>query len=250
MGKRKFNAIAVGFAVLVLLMAALLMTNSLRRSSHIVLPDTSEAPVSSADHTQQAGDSVVQIEVTPETVQSAIKTLARPENYAHYLTIETFWSGGSGSTEITTAVSGTWTRTDADQPNGRVRHAITNGEDTYIWYDSSKSYYSGSAGDISSDNEQHIPTYEDILKLDSHQISAADYRVFSDEDCIYVETAKDTDGYVQRYWVSVSSGLLVGAEKLQNGETIYRMAVQTVSETVPTSADFTLPDGTCLHTVK
>ena len=38
MGKRKFNAISIGFAVLILLTVALLGANSLRRSSHIVLP--------------------------------------------------------------------------------------------------------------------------------------------------------------------------------------------------------------------
>lgn len=250
MGKRKFNVITVGFAVLVLLIVVLLVANSLRRSSHIVLPDASDNPVSSADNTQQAGDAAVKIEITPQTVQTAIKTLSRPENYVRYLTVESLWSGGSGSIQITATVSGAWTRSDVSQPNGRIRHSITDGKDTYVWYDSSKTYYSGNAGDISADNEQHIPTYEDLLKLDSNRIAIADYRTFSDDDCIYAETVQDADGYVWKYWVSVSSGLLIGAEKLENGEIIYRMAAQPVSETVPGSADFTLPDGTCLHSVK
>ena len=43
MGKRKFNAISIGFAVLILLTVALLGANSLRRSSHIVLPPAGSA---------------------------------------------------------------------------------------------------------------------------------------------------------------------------------------------------------------
>ena len=46
----------------------------------------------------------------------------------------------------------------------------------------------------------------------------------SDVRCIYVETAEDEWGYAQRYWVSVDTGLLVVAERLQKGETVYRMA--------------------------
>ena len=80
-------------------------------------------------------------------------------------------------------------------------------------------------------------------------IAAADYRSFSNIPCLYVETG-ERDGYVQRYWVSVESGLLVGAEKLQNGETVYRAAERPEESPAVTTADFTLPDGTVLHTVE
>ena len=36
--------------------------------------------------------------------------------------------------------------------------------------------------------------------------------------------------------------------KLEGGETIYRMASLSLEETLPTAADFTLPDGTVLYT--
>ena len=249
MEKRKFNAIAAGVSVLVLLIVALLMANSLRRSSRIVLPDAAQSSVSSAGSAQPADSTAEQIAVTPQTVQTAIATLARPENYSRYLTVESIWSGGSSSLQVTAIVSGDWVRTDARQDGGSVRHVITNGSETYIWYNSSRTYYEGRSGDISADDEQHIPTYEDLLNLDVSQIAKADYRTFSEEDCLYAETAPDENGFTQRYWVSVGSGLLIGAEKLQNGETIYRMAAQPVLETAPASADFTLPDGRCLHSI-
>ena len=68
MGKRKFNAISIGFAVLILLTVALLGANSLRRSSRIVLP----APAGSSSAGTEEPDSsqgTVRIEVRPDTVQ-------------------------------------------------------------------------------------------------------------------------------------------------------------------------------------
>ena len=50
-------------------------------------------------------------------------------------------------------------------------------------------------------------------------IAAADYRSVSDVNCIYVETVQDPEGYTQRYWVSVETGLLVASERLLEGET-------------------------------
>lgn len=66
----------------------------------------------------------------------------------------------------------------------------------------------------------------------------------SDVRCIYVETAEDDWGYTQRYWVSVDTGLLVVAERLQDGETVYRMAALAVDQTAQDEKLFTLPDGT------
>ena len=60
------------------------------------------------------------------------------------------------------------------------------------------------------------------------------------------ETAEDAWGYAQRYWVSVDTGLLVVAERLQKGETVYRMAALEADQTAPPAETFTLPDGTDL----
>ena len=171
--------------------------------------------------------------VSPETVQAAIATLHRPETYSRSVTVEYLWSGGSSSTEMSVFVSGGWTRTDRTMADGQVRHTFTNGEGTYIWYNSESDVFSGPAGTISPDMEQAIPTYEDVLALQPERIAQADYRMVSDVRCIYVETAEDDWGYTQRYWVSVDTGLLVVAERLQEGETVYRMASLTADQSVP-----------------
>ena len=106
--------------------------------------------------------------------------------------------------------------------------------------------FSAPSGEITPDDEQVIPTYETILDLPVETIAAADYRSASGVNCIYVETAKDSYGYVQRYWVSVETGLLVASERLLDGETIYRMASLTADLSVPFVDRLILPDGTVL----
>lgn len=251
MRKRKVNIATIGFTVLILLIVALLLRNSLRRSSHIILPERTGTVAteqgSSGDSQEEALEVV---EVTPSTVQAAIATLVRPESYCRSLTVERFWTGGSGEATVFVTVSGDWTRTDTTRAAGQLRHSLTDGKTTYIWYGSGTEYYTGAAGDISPDDEQYIPTYEAILQLPADQISAADYRQLSDVNCIYVETKPDQDGYTLRYWVSVDTGLLVAAERLENDRMVYRMTSLVLADIAPSTADFTLPDGQILQKIE
>lgn len=250
MKKRKVNIVTVGFAVLILLVVALLLRNSLRRSSHIVLPERTET-VETDPGTQSSGqESLEVVQVTPSTVQTAIATLTRPESYCRSMTVERFWDGGSAETTIFVTVSGEWTRADGTEAGGQVRHVLTDGKTTYIWYGDDEDYYTGTAGDITPDDEQSIPTYEDILQLPADQIIAADYRQLSDVDCIYVETKPDEDGFALRYWINVDTGLLAGAERLENGETVYRMMSLSLADSMPSTVDFTLPDGRAVQQIK
>ena len=246
MEKRKMNRVAIGFIILVVMVLVLMFSNSLRRSSRITLPAENSTSEQTDPDASAGEDALTVIAVTPETVQTAIATLARPEQYSRAIRVEQVWSGGSGSFETTVTVSGRWTRTDRTLSDGQVRHTITDGETTYIWYNSESTVYSGPAGEITPDDAQAIPTYETILELPVEDIAAADYRSVSDVNCIYVETAEDPDGYTQRYWVGVETGLLVASERLLEGETIYRMASLTVDLSVPSADRFILPDGTVL----
>ena len=234
MEKRKLNRITAGFIVLVVMVLILMFSNSLRRSSHITLPEEGSSPGQTEDDTNASGgDALTVIAVTPETVQTAIETLTRPRQYSRVIRVEQLWDGGSGSFETTVTVSGRWTRTDRSLSDGQVRHTITDGEITYIWYGSESSVYSAPAGDITPDDEQAIPTYETILDLPVEDIAAADYRSVSDVNCIYVETVQDPEGYTQRYWVSVETGLLVASERLLEGETIWMRCPWAVSGLQP-----------------
>ena len=245
--KRTQKLVTWSIVILVVLVVLLMLMSNLRRSSRVVLPDTSTSAGDSAEQTS-GGSAIQVVEVTPETVQAAIATLHRPEAYSRSVTVEYLWNGGSSTSEITVSASGGWSRTDRTLPDGQTRHAITNGETTYIWYNSETDVFTGPAGEISPDAEQTIPTYEDVLALAPEQIAQADYRMVSDVRCIYVETAEDREGCSLRYWVSVSDGLLAGAELLEDGVTVWQMTAQSVAEPQPGPEDFTLPDGTVLWT--
>ena len=247
MDKRKLNWITWAVLALAVVIIALMLGGSLSRTAHITLPPSTPPRDPSAGDGSDSGALTV-VEITPETVQSAIASLSRPESYGRSVTLQYFWPGGGGTQELYTIVRGAWTRTDRSLSGGRTRISITNGEETYIWYgyDSGAPVYAAPAGTISADDEQSIPTYEDILSLPAGDILLADYRTLETLRCIYVETAADPAGYSLRYWVAVDSGLLVQAEKLLGEDTVYRMTALYVDQTEYDASRFTLPDGTVL----
>ena len=246
MDKRNLKWITWGAVILTVLIVAAMLMDTLRRPGQITLPDPDTAENQTTGDAAAQGSALSVVEVRPDTVQAAIATLTRPEIYRRTVTVEQFWEGGSGKYEIAVTVNAPWTRTDRTMPDGRVRHTIIGEETTYIWYNNEETVFTAPTGDISADNEQTIPTYEDVLKLAVKDIVAADYRTVSDVNCIYVETGELAGGCVVRYWVNVNTGLLVAAEKLLEGETVYRMGALAVDQKVPEAQLFTLPDGTAL----
>lgn len=247
MDKRKLNGITLAVLAVAIILVAMMLGGNLNRTAHITLP-SSDLPKDPAAGDGAAGAALTVVEITPETVQDAIASLARPENYGRSVTIEYLWPGGSGTHELYTIVRGPWTRVDRGLPDGSTRISVTNGRETYVWYDYGEDaeVYSAPAGGISADDEQSIPTYEDILELPVEDIVLADYRLLEPLTCIYVETTADGGGYSLRYWVSVETGLLVQAEKLLGEEVVYRMTSFYVDETRYDASRFTLPDGTVL----
>ena len=235
--------------VAVVMVLILMFSNSLRRSSHITLPEEGSSPGQTEDDTNASGgDALTVIAVTPETVQSVIRdTLSRPERYTRAVTIEDFWGEGeSGTTHADVWVDGGWTQTEAALPGGTVRYSIVGDGQFWLWY-------GGDRPALSADLEgQRIPTYEDVLELEQDAIAAAGYEEKGGLACIYVETGEDALGYVEKYWVSVDSGLLVCAEQWKGEELTYRMTSYAVStdRTLFGLTEFALPDGTVLHTVE
>lgn len=244
MDKRNLKWITWGAVALTVLIVAAMLMDTLHRPGQITLPDPDAVEDQTSNDFLTEGDALSVVEVKPETVQAAIATLSRPEAYRRTVTVEQFWEGGSGKYEIAVTVSDPWTRTDRTMPDGRVRHTITSDDRVYIWYNNERSVYMAPVGDVSADQEQGIPTYEEILDLPVDSITLADYRSISEVNCIYVEAVEGD--YLLRYWVSVDTGLLVAAEKLQEEETVYRMGSLTLDQTELGIEEFTLPDGTIL----
>lgn len=193
------------------------------------------------------GQSYQRVEVTPQTVTGVVATLARPASYYRELTVETFWEGGSSSSQVQVWQDGSWSHSRQALPSGVVRHDLTDGETLYYWYEGSQQYKTAPADNKSSDLAQHIPTYETVLELDAGDILSAGYESRGDLPCVLVEVLQGRT--VQRFWISVDNGLLVSAEAEENGQVFYRMtAYSSVQSPCPSDASFALPNGDVLHT--
>mgnify|MGYP005767849601 FL=1 len=217
-------------------------------------PDTAkiQLPTPAASQSQEPveEEEYVRVEITTETVQYVVEhTLTRPESYGRSVTIEDFWGDGqSGVTHATVWVDDGWTHTTATLPGGTVRHSIVGDDQFWLWYEGNSRVLTGAADEDSADLEgQRIPTYEDVLKLKQSDIADAGYEDKEGVSCIFVETVPDSQGYVERYWISTDSGLLSCAETRLEGQLIYRMSAFSVDRPVPENASFVLPDGTVLH---
>ena len=253
MDKKRSVYLAVGFGALLVVVMLLMAWGGRRQSQGIILP---ESQGDSAGMDGENGESRLNtIIITPETVRPAISTLFRPVSYSRSQTVETFWSGGSGQSLSQIHVSGGRTRLDTQLADGGVRHMLLElGEDggtlAGVWYDDETDWRMLYAPFLTADLAGRMLTYETVQDLPVETIAMADYREKDGSRCIYVETVEDGAGYVDRYWVSVDTGLLNEAERLWNGELVYRFTAGT-PEITPQEEDlFLLPDGRSLAAVR
>lgn len=244
MKKQTLTPTAIACGLIILLVVAFMVRSSLSRPERLVLP--AEPDGAGASGAPVTSETIDRVEVQPDTVQSVIAALERPAVYSRDITIERYWSGGSGTSRATVRASGGWMRLDLTTGDGQQRHVISGEGAVYVWYGTSKRYFSG-AETMSQDAEQGIPTYEDVLALPTEQIAAADHRALEGVSCIYVETAPDDARYSERYWVSTDTGLLVAAERMHGDEVIYRMASLAASLEPVDAEAFTLPSGAVLY---
>ena len=215
----------------------------------ITLPDTSSSqPNSSA--ASSADQSYLRLEVTPETVQSVIATLSRTDSYYRELTVERFWSNGSSSTNIQVWTDGGWTKVHRATSPGPIRWDLIGPDEAWLWYDNSRRYVSTPVDELTADLAQLMPTYDTVLALNSDSITDAGYEDRGGLPCVYVEAQGRERGYILRYWVNIQSGLLVSAETEVNGQLVYCMTAYTaIQSPCPSTAQFSLPDGTVMHTI-
>lgn len=249
----KGNKMVLALLITVVILIAVFSSFGLNLFSggtpEVTLPTISPSgPENSAPSGEPGADGELVVEVTPQTVQSVIATLARPESYYREVTLETFW-GESGSAAATAQVwvDKGYTRIDTALPGGMVEHTIVGGGRRYRWYNSEREWFETDAGENDADLMQRIPTYEDVLTLDAGAVTAAGYEKKGGLDCVYVEAAEEELGYLERYWISVERGLLVAAETLKGERTVMRVSAYSVEIPVRSGDVFTLPDGTALQ---
>lgn len=241
----------IGFGLLLLVVVLLLLAWGGRRApGGIVLPQAQTDSAGMEDDGSESRLNVVSI--TPETVRPAINTLSRPAAYSRVQTVETFWSGGSGQSLSQVYVSGGRTRLDTQLADGGVRHMLVEadpdgGSVAGVWYDDGTDWRLLRSPDLTADMAGRMLSYETVQELPVETIAMADYRKRDGVSCVYVETVEDGEGYVDRYWVSVDSGLLHMAERLWNGNLIYRFTAGAPEIAAQDESLFLLPDGRALE---
>ena len=253
MEPKKRLLIVVAVTVLILCAMGVSFGRSIfaRNTPSVTLPDRSDG-VSDSDGTHAAvtpSDRIQPVEVTPDTVQNVVATLARPDSCAMELTVETFW-GEDGSAAQTVHVwqDGGWTHVRKQLPSAVVRHDLIGPDAAYYWYEGSRKYKTCPPDDASADLAQRIPTYESVLQAQAEEIRSAGYEKKNDRACIRVEVESGSPAIRTCYWVEVASGLLTAAEQEQDGKLIYRMTVSDLQQPCPAQTQFALPEGTVLHT--
>lgn len=193
---------------------------------------------SSAAETSMPGPE--RVELTSENVAAVLAELTRAESYSGSVTIEDFWDGGSASTQLQVWVSNGRARVRGER-GGSPRNILVSEGTLYIWYDNVSGVFSG-PWEGSADEWLRALSYEDVLSLPPEQITGAGYAQLSGEECVYVDYTGGLLGYTYRVYVSVSNGLLMGAEKYDGGSLIYRMFAE-YELSVPDESLFVPPEG-------
>ena len=249
--RRTLFAVLIATIIVLAVFVSFAITLFGQEDYQIGLPDLTDN--AQTDPTGQPGESdgpFIRIEVTPKTVQSVIATLNRPRSYYRELSLE-LWADAETSA-VTTAqvwVDDGWTRSSVTMPGGRIQHNLVGGEEHWLWYEGDEAALVFPAEKSVSDTVQRIPTYEDVLELPQRLITAAGYESYAGTDCVFVEIERTELNSRERYWISVSDGLLMAVERVKDDLVVYRMTARSTVSPAPLDSSFALPDGTVLHTV-
>ena len=209
----------------------------------IVLP--TPQPDQGTDQTGWGEAQGIRVEVTPETVQGVVAALDRQESYMRTITTTL---EGAVSTAAVWVDSG-WVRTDLTTSAGASVHTIVGDGSVWRWYGTGAAVLRWEADDHSADADgQRIPTYEDVLELDTASITGAGYEEKNGLPCVYAEAFIPELNQSERYWISADNGLLEAAETEVDGKIVWTMSASEPEIPAPNTDDpYTLPDGSVLH---
>ena len=250
--RRSLFAVLIATIIVVAVFSSFAIHLFDKEEHHIRLPDLSKESNEDQPGTATDGDGqFVRVEITPQTVQNVIKkTLSRPRSYYREIRIE-LWADKE-TASVTTAkvwVDEDWVSSDVVAPGGMVQHNLVGEGKRWLWYNDDTQAAQVPADRTVADLVQRIPTYEDVLELPREEITATGYENYSGVDCVFVEVEQKDLGSYERYWISVSNGLLIAAERVKDDELLYRMSTVSIESPAPLGSSFALPDGTVLHTV-
>ena len=208
----------------------------------VILPDTTALPT--GYDSGEIGGGAVLAEVTPETVQAVVRTLARPDSYSRRLLVSSYWEGGSQTWPIQV-----W------QKSGATRICISSlvqGEEEknilledgvlHVWYGEGPEVFRYEPEeDAAADLLQMLPTYEDLLDLDQALIEEAGYVNLYGTWRIMAAVREKPTAYLMVYYISIDTGLLDTAERRDGDRVVYRMTAEQADLAAPEDSVFLLP---------
>lgn len=184
------------------------------------------------------------LDINKENVITVVDTIKRPNTYSCEITSVIYYGGNSSEIKRLCYIDGEYAKTEVLGESGMPKvHVVTGREYSFIWKAGDAKYYTGRTGEISADDVQAIPTYEEVLSLPAEKIKKAEYTTFDDLGCVYIEYEDEITGYCEKYWISTDSGLLVKSQTLdREGELIYETGMDKLKYEV-NSEVFRLADG-------
>ncbi len=226
-------------AAVVLIIAAVLISTfgPSNQTPSITLP----SPTANGNSSEPNADTN-SLDVTADTVCSALKILNRAENYSRIYTVKTLWDGGESEDNISVWQKGSSIRMTISS-NNRNKNILVLGTDLYIWYDDSVGVLKSSldeGGYAQADSFARLITYEELFEISPENITDAGYVNKLNEPCIFAEYTS-SGNYVNRVYVSANSGLLVASEKLKDGKTVISMTTSSTDLSTPPDSIFDVP---------
>lgn len=239
---RNFLVLAIAVTVFLAVAVSFGLPAFTRDVPEVTLADVNQ------DASGQQSEGVLAVSVTPQTVQSVIATLSRPDSYYRELTVGLYWNHGTAGDENTVQIwaDGGYLKT-AITAQGTVQYRLVGDDRFCLWYSGDRIWKELPVQQAHGDLAQRIPTYEDVLALPLEQISEANYERKNGKDCIYVAVENTTLGSVDRYWIETATGLLCAAEMVEDGQVVYEMTETAFRTPLEAGVNFALPDGTVLH---
>lgn len=237
MKKRNLTA-AVSLALIVVI--ALIIILQWRASIDTPSISIPSPSVDMGDNGIKSGNTPLVADV--DNVQELIASLERPDSYSRRYLIRTYWDGGGVEAQLTVY------RKDErcliiHEQNGIVKNTLFAGGKIHFWNDSEAAVTSANIKDVdlnTLDLYARLVFYEELLDVSKEDILDAADEVFQNESCIYVEY-RHSERYVYRLHISVEKGMLVGAQVLEDGKTVYTLDSEAADFSAPEDDMFILP---------
>ncbi|MBR5479382.1 MAG: hypothetical protein IKU84_04320 [Clostridia bacterium] len=212
-------------------------------SSHQT-PDLPSIP----DDREESGDTLdySRVEINKSNVLDIVSAMRRPDAYYVETKSESFFDATSSVSLRRRWVRDGISRIDILNTGGAVTMSTIYTDSTvYYWTPGSNRVLTMSRGNFTANDEQMIMDYNSLLKLPKDSIIDAKLSRISGEQCIYAE-AKNSFGYIEKYWISTQTGLLISGQTLKDNKVIYSVSLIDLDLTRPDDYEFTLPNRTVI----